>query len=235
MSTDSRSFDHSPLALEACYCSSSTIRALDSPLRRRVMQVLLERREVEFAELSSLLSALPENAPFDDSSFTHQAMVTTLHHTHIPKLEASGLISRNRDTGALAVTLHPDIYRGPLTEHLLSSVDPAVWTAVAAVHRDEKRGAVLSLLSQSEQTQTLESLASRLAESSPPEVGRSVGIGETETDERITLHHVHLPVLDQVGLVDYDTTSGIVTYTGDQWFDIDEFVATLPLRMRAEL
>ncbi|KAB1186939.1 MULTISPECIES: hypothetical protein [Haloferax] len=233
MSTDSRAFDHHPLALEVCSCSPSTIRVLESPVRRRILCVLLERRTVAFRELTSALSRSSESVPSDDDLDDQHALLASLHHTHVPKLERAELVSVHSEDDVLSLDLHPDIYRGPLTAHLLRSVDQEVWAAVAAVYRDNRRGAVLTLLAQSGPTQTMESLASRLVESSVRGIDRSVSGGrETKADVEITLHHVHLPVLANVGLVDYDVTSGEVTYTGNRWFELGEFVETLPPRMR---
>jgi hypothetical protein len=205
------------------------------------MSVLLERKTVELAELPSVLDLSDEDTRSHDGIGRQEALgadqqhavEVSLHHVHLPKLEAAGLLSFDRDTGVLELQLHPDIYGGPLTEHLLSSVDQAVWAAVAAVHRDQRRGAVLTLLAQSGPTLDVEHLASRLAESPVRTESQSPDRGrEMKEDVEITLHHVHLPILDKVGLVTYDIDSGSVTYTGDGWFDLSAFVSTLPPRMR---
>ncbi|KAB1192674.1 hypothetical protein GJR96_04155 [Haloferax sp. MBLA0076] len=235
MSSGPRPSDYHPLSLDVCSCSPTTIRALESPVRRRVLGVVLKRRAVEFDELASELTQQSEKSYPDDDTHGLHATSAVLRHTHIPKLQTAGLVSGPRDNDVLTPNLHPDIYGGPLTTHLLRSVDQDVWAAVAAVHRDRRRGEVLSLLANAGPTLTLTSLASRLVESSVRESGgTSERRSETKADVEITLHHVHLPVLAKVGLVDYDTTSGEVTYAGDRWFGLAEFVETLPPRMRAE-
>ncbi|WP_411965121.1 hypothetical protein [Haloferax sp. YSMS24] len=235
MSTSFRPSDFHPLALEMCSCSSATIRALDSSVRRRALALLLERGTAGLDVLSSELTRDSEHSHADGHVDEEKAMAASLYHTHVPKLEAAGLVSVNRDGDALTLHLHRDIYGGPLTPQLLRSVDQEVWSAVAAVHRDERRGAVLGLLAESETTLTVSSLASRLFESQGQTSGRTVGEGtETRTEIETTLHHVHLPVLAQAGFVEYDTTSGEVTYRGDQLIELADFVDTLPPRMQIE-
>lgn len=205
------------------------------------MSALLERRRVELDDLPGLFDSPVEDGR-SHSGPDHQrvlgpdrrrAVDVSLYHTHIPKLEAAGLLSFDRDTGVVELELHPDIYGGPVTEHLLGSVDQAVWSAAAAVHRDRRRGAVLSLLSESGPTLSVGDLASRLADSSVRGVSHfGEGVGETKEDVEVTLHHVHLPVLARVGLLTYDVPTGGVTYTGDNWFDLSDFVETLPSHSR---
>lgn len=233
MATSPRASDFHPLALEVCSCSSATIRVLEPELRRRVLASLLEQRTAGLTDLSSELTLDAENSHTDVDVDDEQSVAASLYHTHIPKLEAAGLVSVDRDDDALTVHLHRDIYGGPLTPHLLRSVDQEVWSAVAAVYRDRRRGEVLTLLARAGTTLTVASLASRLFESqgraSSPTVGES---SETRTEVEATLQHVHLPALAKAGLVEYDTTSSEVTYTGDQFFELVDFVDTLPPRMR---
>ena len=236
MSTGTRSLDCHPLALEACSCSPETIRVLEAPLRRQVLAVLLERNTVEFEELTAELSLHAESSRSGDDADDQQAVVAALYHTHVPKLEAAGLLSVNDDDDVLTLRLHRDIYAGPLTPHLLRTVDQAVWSALATVYRDRRRGRVLTLLAKFGPTLTVSSLASALVESQAESAGRSAGHdSETKRDVEISLHHVHLPILDEAGLLDYDHDNRTVTDTGTQLFELADFVETLPPRMRPAL
>ncbi|ELZ87358.1 hypothetical protein C453_03369 [Haloferax elongans ATCC BAA-1513] len=199
-----------------------------------LMRALLRQRTVEFAEIASFLDATSaETLPREDAVH-QQAMVISVRQTHLPKLEAAELASVDRDDDVVELCLHPDIYEGPLTPHLLGAVDQDVWKAVATVYRDRRRGEVLTLLDRATSPQTVSTLASTLADTSEqtdeyaPERGT-----ETKQEIKLELHHAHLPLLANVGLVAYDTDSGAVTYTGDKWFELSAFVDTLPPRMHA--
>lgn len=71
----------------------------------------------------------------------------------------------------------------------------------------ERRRKALQHLSQAEEATTVDSLAERVAAETDPDHDDGV-VKSVETD----LHHVHLPKMDEVGVVDYDARSGTVRY-----------------------
>lgn len=84
----------------------------------------------------------------------------------------------------------------------------------------KRRQTVLEqLVDGDDRTQSLGSLATAVAQS---EQGSELGAVPTER-VRISLHHAHLPKLDDAGVVDYDSHEQTVEYLGspplERWLD----------------
>lgn len=90
---------------------------------------------------------------------------------------------------------------------------------VLAVLQDRRRREIIAALRESDQrTMTTDELVNRLVER---ETGRL-------DSPKLTLHHRHLPMLDDAGLVEFDPRSNTLRYHGDddveQWLDrLDEW------------
>jgi hypothetical protein len=77
---------------------------------------------------------------------------------------------------------------------------------LAALAAEARRDTLRYFLETTERTATLDELASYVA-------GRVGGLSDdAREDTRLHLHHVHLPKLADVDLVDYDTQSSTVRY-----------------------
>jgi hypothetical protein len=77
---------------------------------------------------------------------------------------------------------------------------------LAALAAEPRRDTLRYFLETTERTATLDELASYVA-------GRVGGLSDdAREDTRLHLHHVHLPKLADVGLVDYDIQSSTVRY-----------------------
>ena len=129
-----------------------------------------------------------------DNEDAVQRVAISLHHCHLPRLAESGLVDYD-----------PDAHRiDPKGAVKLPGVDQnRDWLAAIA---DPLRLLVLEQLATHERT-TLEELAANLAESDDPAADshpRTIAIG---------LHHNHLPRLEELGFVDYDTTDRAVEPT----------------------
>lgn len=70
------------------------------------------------------------------------------------------------------------------------------------------RRVVLSHLADSNGTATFDQLASAIT--------ADPGADESPDVVRLQLHHVHLPKLQQAGLIDYDGPDGLVRYGGNE-------------------
>lgn len=221
MTADYRSPPGNQLALRMCTCSPSTIRVLEEPLRRAVLRVLLEQEALSTTRLCTLLTPFVGPHLSDDGLVPAEKVGVALHHIHLPKLRAAGLVAVDAQRGVVSLRPHPDVTDGPLSADLLSSVDQEAWSAIAAIYCDRLRSDLLVELAQTGTTQSLRTLAHALAHS--PEVDADAPREKFE----VVLHHNHLPALDEAGLVSYDSTSGVVSYTGSELFRLNELGVAL--------
>lgn len=205
-------------ALDVCACSPATVRALGTPLRRRLVCVLLDRSPLQWAELVDAVAA-----PTDDS----HGMSVGLQHSHLPALTAARLATTERSARSVSLGSHPDLHDGPLSVPVLERVDQQVWTAVNVIHQDPWRGEVISFLAESGSTATLAALTRRVARSFERSDDDAVTTDTLGGPISSALHHVHLPKLSAVGLLDYDEDSGEVAYAGEEWFELSSLVETL--------
>ena len=82
-----------------------------------------------------------------------------------------------------------------------------------AVLTEARRRTVLSVLTESTSPMDVESLATRVAARERDVDADSLSESTVE-DVHVTLHHVHLPKLDDAGLVDHDRENGTAATTG---------------------
>ncbi|WP_410765885.1 hypothetical protein [Haloferax sp. DFSO60] len=209
-------------ALKLCACSPSTIRVLEEPFRRAILRVLLERTPVSTTELSSLLTLALASDISDGKSLSPDSVAIELHHTHLPKLVAAGLITVDEDRGVLSLRTHPDVDGGPLTKQRLTAVGQAQWDVLATIHTDSQRSELLKRLDQSEGTETLSAVATALAEANTPE-----SVPACPDEIAISLHHYHLPVLEEAGVVTYDASAHEISYAGTELFSLSELASAL--------
>lgn len=129
-----------------------------------------------------------------------------LYHSHLPKLEAAGVVER-RD-GRVAPADHP-VYEASWWD-VPERADATLDGMSALAHR--RRRTVLSVLAQGA-ADSVSDLAVRVAAA---ETGSSVPVdGQTIERVRTSLHHVHLPKLDAVGLLEYDPGADRVRLADD--------------------
>ena len=101
-----------------------------------------------------------------------------------------------------------------------SSADPATADRVLGALASESRRAVLAHFEESiVETATLDDLTDAL-------LARQTAIeGQSPEQVRLRLHHVHLPKLADVGLLDYDPRMATVRYYGHslltEWWNRD--------------
>lgn len=209
MSPAAESPTRAPAPLQLCVCSAATVRVLVAPLRRVVLCALLTSGASSVDELTALVATTTMNSVPDGLD----SVGVALKHVHLPKLASAGLVSVDWTDGSLTVGSHPDIREGTLTPQLLGTVEQALWTAVAAVNRDPRRPAVLELVARTPSTLTLTDLTERLTGASARTTARAATARLTITRDHLAaaLHHVHLPALDEVGLLAYDPSTHTVS------------------------
>lgn len=87
----------------------------------------------------------------------------------------------------------------------------SVLSAVA----NEQRRAIISVLTEAaENTLAYDVLVERVAENLEDEAVEAAAGQRRRL--RISLHHIHLPKLDEVGVIEYEGTAGDVEYVGDE-------------------
>ena len=144
-----------------------------------------------------------------------QQALVSLHHVHVPKLETAGLIQEDPDQGTLALTDHQAFADAGIIDVLENEADAdsesldALFTALA----DGRRRTALDILSHQYGPIHVETLAREIGA-----VDANVAESEVSDDtiHRIlaSLQHVHLPLLSEADLVEYDRAEATVAYTG---------------------
>lgn len=144
-------------------------------------------------------STVPESAVRD--------VLIDLHHRCLPKLEAEGLIER-RPAGIVEAG---DRLLEEVEVEVSDRCGPEVpsWDELAALLDNPLRWQAILVSGHRGRPVSLAELASELTDAT-----RSASApGDDEDRLRLMLHHVHLPRLSDVGLVDYDTAARTVVAT----------------------
>jgi DNA-binding transcriptional ArsR family regulator len=198
--------------LAACACTPETLQVLSTPVRRQVVAELLREGALSVEDVAAAVGD-GDTLPAGD-----EVTAVALHHVHLPKLRAAGLVSTGADR--VALRSHPDVRDGPLSPALLAGVAPQVWAALAALARDPIRPRILVALETTDGSMPVEDLVGRLtASSSAADRSRSA----VELDVR----HSHLPMLESAGLLERDPATGHVSYDGDQWFCLSNLLGAV--------
>lgn len=194
--------------------SITLFRALGDRQRRRILSILNERaRPISEDDLAARLVA-QEGGDRPDAPLggERDPIRIDLHHGHLPKLEAAGLIEWNRN--GVAPTDHW-VYdeSSPLTSSTgFGERDPSTNDRLFDRLADRYNRETVSILAERSGPITVDELAGRLArrihapeEESPAETVRRV---------RTSLHHNNLPTLADTGVIEYDPDRDTVVYRG---------------------
>lgn len=180
--------------------------------RRRALRRLRERGEpVETAALAGTLAT--------DEDGT--AVLTELVHRHLPKLADVGLVRWDREAGVVATADHP-VYAAPDLDRVLSAGEED-WSDVLRALADVRRRVVVATLATRDDALDRQTLARHVA-------AREAGVVPSAPSEEaidsvaVMLHHVHLPVLADAGLVALEDEA--VRYEGhpaldETWISFD--------------
>ncbi|RQG98806.1 DUF7344 domain-containing protein [Natrarchaeobius oligotrophus] len=174
---------------------------LRHPRRVRLLEILEDRPSLS---VEALTSALAERERSDvTGGRSRREIRVTLVHNHLPRLAEFGIVEWDDDRVELVADspVCPDELSRLLEEsngdaaHLEQLVDPV-------------RLAVLEEVTESDRPLSLEQLASALA-------GRG-SLSQTDPERaEIALHHSHLPALEEIGALEYDHESGLVSRPDD--------------------
>lgn len=186
------------------------IESVAHPVRRRAVLELQHRSDcVDAKELATVVATRVNDTDLVDVSRHERDRVhTELVHTHLQKLVEGGLVEFDPEARAVETTDHPALADDRFQR--LLGVDADDWDDVLTGLQTERRRVVLRTLDAHDSLAKPE-LARRVAarerdgEDAPP-VDRHVD------DIAVSLHHVHLPILADAGLVDDHGTT--VSYAG---------------------
>lgn len=205
-------------------CVHEILRSLNDERRRTALRLLQDRSSpVSDEEVAThLVAEEADKRLLDVTEDELQACRTALRHAHFPILDTVGLIEWDREGNAVAISGHPAVQNPTFTRIL--ETDAVGWDDVLANLAHRRRRVALSVLSDYDAPLSRVALAREIAvaeadEETTPDTGM---IDDLCAD----LHHVHLPKLENAGLVEYDARSGAVSYRGhpviedEEWFDL---------------
>jgi len=201
--------EHSLNALFDCLANSES---------RRLLGILSERapHSVTRRDLARYLVPGHHSDTEDrDSDADVQEALQAVYHTHLPKLEAAGLIERDPDQETVALTDHLAFE----DDDIVSAIDPGPDADSASLDRlfralaDARRRTVLDVLSHQLSPIHTETLARELG-AREQDVPESEVPADTVDEILVNLVHVHLPHLVDAGLITYDTDGQTVAYEG---------------------
>lgn len=162
-------------------CASAG-RSLDELADR----VVAEKRDIEPA-------AVPPDA--------REGARVGLYHNHLQQLSDAGLVTLDREGEDLTVALRPAVEEVRVRE-LIDSGEGR-WETLGVVLGDPRRERVASLLAAADDAALpLDDLARAIAALERGEAGLPPDAAVESL--RVSLHHVHLPKLENTGIVEYD-------------------------------
>lgn len=205
----------------------AVFRSLSDGRRRCVVRLLQDRRSpVDLRDLATQVVADEGGRPLDSvRPYDVANVLPELAHQHLPQLESAGLVRWDRDAGTVTLTDHPAL-GDPKFQRIVAGEGERDWDAVLAQLADGRRRVVLSVVADHDGPVSRADIARTTITRAP-----DLFTGGTSTDPvealETSLHHVHLPKLQSVGLVSYDLDAGTVAYEGHaaietEWLTVEE-------------
>lgn len=169
----------------------------------------------------------PEQVVVED----HQQAVTAIDHVHLPKLDAAGLIQQSNHRNTITRTDHP-AYQDPgvlavLTDDVV--VESASLDALFRAFAHGRRRTILDILSHQYHPIRLLTVARDLAL-------RQQATSQEEVEQILSsLQHIHLPILQEAELIEYDMDEKTVNYEGHPLLRVPWMHSELTPNFRAGL
>lgn len=212
---------------------------LSNGTRRRLLGHLYEQAPDALTRRDLATHLVPgyhDLPPADVSDDAFRRGFAALRHSHLPKLDAAGLIEQRTSREAVELADHPAFDDEGIVSVISGETDvesgslDALFSALA----DGQRRTILDVLSHQFGPIHRETLARELGASE-----RDVAESEvsTETVERllVSLSHVHLPHLSDAGLIEYDADEQTVAYVGHPELRVQWTHSVLEPRFRPSL
>lgn len=181
---------------------------LADPRQRRILALVLKQSgSISERDLASQLAAREaEESLAAVTEQAHQRIQIALAHRCLPELEAAGWIERRPAGIVMAEQLSVEW----IEESLPALEDPAVpWDALAALLAHSRRQHIMSIIVDHTPPLTLDELGTALRDFE--QASRTRGEADDESTLLTTLHHVDLPILEEVGLIEYDSAEKTIT------------------------
>jgi len=200
-SDDGRESEHSSL--------DPVFDCLSNSDRRRMVELVHDRgpEPVPRDELATAVAGCSVGKPRSD--------VTVLHHVHLPKLTAAGLVEHDTDDDTVALGDHRAFEDQGILEVLEGDVSASAESldSLFGAIADSRRRTILDVLSHQFGSIHVETLAREFetygSDRRPSEVP-----AEEVSRTREHLRHVELPGLTEAGLVEYNPEEETVAYRG---------------------
>lgn len=211
-----------PDRCSSCFQEERLVESLSDPDTRAVLAVLdehggsLEMDELAAAVASNATGVDPEAVP----AAQRRRRRVTLHHDTIPRLASLGLVEYRPDTET--VELGDTSLLDSLGVELAAPGDDR-WAALATIFGGRRRRTILAVLADGPEPAVpalAEAIVAREADVPRPKLA-AAQVRETE----IGLHHVDLPKLAAVGLVEDGWRDGPIELDEDRLADLDDLVA----------
>ncbi|ELY62237.1 DUF7344 domain-containing protein [Natronolimnohabitans innermongolicus] len=200
--------------------------ALAASDRREALRLVRERSPngITKSDLAYELAAVTADKPLAEvTDEDHQRARVDCHHRTLPALLEAGLVETIDDDRVVAAE-NPSFDAG-LEAVVDGRVDATAATidAVFDALADARRRTILSVLANQYHPISVETLARDVAAREADVAERDVGQDRVAA-VRTSLIHVHLPRLNDAGLVGYDADTGSVSYEGHpilrvEWLD----------------
>lgn len=190
-----------PTSLLLAHCAIDDRRAVleslcastESSLEELAERVVAERRDVEPA-------AVPSDA--------RESALVSLYHNHLQQLSEADLVDLDQSGDIATVTLASSVDEARIRE--LIDAGAGCWETLGILLGDPRRERVASLLASADDAALpLGDLARAIAALERGEAGAPPETAVEST--RVSLHHVHLPKLSNVGVVEYDPEAAEVS------------------------
>jgi predicted transcriptional regulator len=178
------------------------------PERRTILECLCEEGSCSLRELAERVVAEREDVePSAVPDGAIQTAVISLRHNHLQQLAESGLVDLYDNAQTLETALSASI--DPARVTYLLATGEGQWDELGVILSDPRRERIASLLASAEdRTLSLSELARAITA-----LERGTGRPEDEStvqSTQVSIHHVHLPKLENTGLVEYDSEEGSV-------------------------
>lgn len=193
-------------------------RAIAHERRRTILRILKRVTATSPEGLATHLVAEESDKSLGDvpPAEAEQARLS-IKHAHLPQLIDVGLLTR--EDGVVTTTRHPALH-DPKLDAMITTEAPG-WDRVLATLADEERRVMLSALYRNEGPMNRIELATEVAETVHADGETDVAVDVVITN----MHHVHLPKLEEAGLVTYDDGDRSVTFEGHPALDAEWIVA----------